>query len=68
MAWQKHLEAIDKKQAVQGDRLERIEQKLDKLLDLTPDMEPVEITAEELEEIDGVGPATAQRILELLEK
>ena len=63
MAWPKILE---QEMVKQGAQLDRIEAKLDALSEWTPATEPVEITAAELEEIDGVGPATAEKILELI--
>jgi len=70
MAFQKHLESIDKKQAVIADQIDRIETKLDFLMEIETESAPAPMpapTIAELETIDGVGPATAQKILDMIE-
>lgn len=73
MAYQQHLEAIDKKQAAISREMAagfaRLEEKLDALsagVSLS-ETAPVKFTPEDFEPIDGVGPATAKKIVEVIE-
>lgn len=73
MSWQVHLDAIDKKQAQLTSRqdeanqiLSRLEEKVDLINNSFLPIDMVEFTVADFEPIDGVGPATAQKIVDII--